>query len=115
MDCRRCQGQTKRFGKDRNGNQRYRCLSCGKVSVDQPKRLLGDMILAEEKALVVLQHLVEGCSIRSTSRITGVHPKTILNLLTPGGERCERLMEHQIKGLVVEDVQCDEFWGFVGM
>jgi IS1 family transposase len=73
------------------------------------------MILAEEKAVVVLQHLVEGCSVRSTSRITGVHPRTILNLLTLAGEKCDWLMTERISGLRVKDVQCDELWGYVGM
>lgn len=73
------------------------------------------MILAEEKAMSVLQHLVEGCSVLTTSRITEVHPRTILNLLSLAGERCERLMEKHIHGLRVKEVQCDEMWGFVGM
>ena len=78
-------------------------------------RPLGDMILSEEKAIGVLQHLVEGCSVRTTSRITGVHPRTILNFLSLAGERCERLMNARIHGLQVKDVQCDELWGYVGM
>jgi IS1 family transposase len=73
------------------------------------------MILAEEKAVSVLQHLVEGCSVRTTSRITGVHPRTILNLLSLAGDRFERLMTQRIHGLRVKDVQCDELWGYVGM
>lgn len=73
------------------------------------------MILAEEKAMSVLQHLVEGCSVRATSRITGVHPRTILNLLVLAGEKCDRLMTDRINGLGVKDVQCDELWGYVGM
>jgi IS1 family transposase len=73
------------------------------------------MILAEEKAISVLQHLVEGCSVRTTSRITGVHPRTILNLLSLAGERCEKLMNERIHGLRVKEVQCDEMWGYVGM
>jgi IS1 family transposase len=73
------------------------------------------MILAEQKAMNVLQHLVEGCSVRTASRITGVHPRTILNLLSLAGERCEQLMNERIHGLRVKDVQCDEMWGYVGM
>ncbi len=73
------------------------------------------MILDEEKAMSVLQHLVEGCSVRTTSRITGAHPRTILNLLTLAGENCDRLMTDRISGLRVKDVQCDELWGYVGM
>lgn len=115
MNCKGCDGQTKKFGKDRRGNQRFRCLACKKVSVNQPERLLGDMILAEDKAISVLEHLVEGSSVRVTSRLCKVHTRTILNLLSLAGERCEKLMEERIKGLTVNDVQCDELWGFVGM
>lgn len=116
MNCKHCDGKTKRFGRDRKGNQRFRCLSCKKVSVNQPERLFSNMIIAEDKALKVLHCLVEGCSIRTTSRLNDdVHPRTILNLLSLAGERCEKLMEDHIQGLSVEDVQCDELWGFVGM
>lgn len=73
------------------------------------------MILSEAKALACLNLLVEGCSIRSTERITGVHRDTILDLLMTVGDKCERLMEDRIKGLVVNDVQADEIWGFVGI
>lgn len=73
------------------------------------------MRLPVAKALSVIQHLVEGCSIRTTERITGVEKRTILNLLEVVGERCEKLMEDRIKGLAVEEVQADEIWGFVGM
>lgn len=115
MNCKSCDGQAKKFGTDRKGNQRYRCLACKKVSVDQPERLLGDMVLAEEKALSVIHHLVRGCSIRATAELTEVNPETILKLLSVAGERCEKLMESKIQGLAVSEVQCDELWGFVGM
>ena len=58
--------------------------------------------------------LVEGNSVRSVERITDVHRDTILRLLVLAGERCERLMEDKIKGPEVDQVQCDELWGFVG-
>jgi hypothetical protein len=44
-----------------------------------------------------------------------VHPRTILNLLSLAGERCEKRMEERIHGLRVKEVQCDEMWGYVGM
>jgi IS1 family transposase len=73
------------------------------------------MTLAEEKAIDCLKLLVEGNSIRSIERFTGVHRDTILNVLQVAGERCEKLMEDRINGLAVKDVQCDEVWGFIGM
>jgi transposase-like protein/IS1 family transposase len=115
MYCQSCNGQTKKFGKDRNGNQRFRCLSCGKTFAQPVKRLLGRMTLAEDKAIMCLQLLVEGNSIRSIERITDVNRNTILSLLAVAGERCEKLMQDRIKDLSVKDVQCDEVWGYVGM
>jgi IS1 family transposase len=66
-----------------------------------------------EKAVQVLHLLVEGCSVRSIERLTGVHRDTILRLLVVVGERCERLMTERVRNVQVRDVQCDEIWGFV--
>ncbi len=63
--------------------------------------------------LQVLQLLLEGCSVNSTERITGVHHTTILTLLTKVGGKCERLLDSKIQNVPVNDVQCDEIWGYV--
>ena len=115
MNCPTCNQPARKFGRHRNGLQRHRCEACKKTFTEPHERPLGEMNLAEEKAISVLQHLVEGCSVRTTSRITGVHPRTILNLLSLAGEKCEKLMAERIHGLRVKDVQCDEMWGYVGM
>jgi transposase-like protein/IS1 family transposase len=118
MNCQRCEGPVKKFGKDRGGNQRFRCDAC-KVTFTEPHekkpRLVGTMILTEEKIIECLHPLVEGCSIRSTERLTGVHRDTILRLLETAGKKCEEVMIDRIKGLRVSDVQCDEQWQYIGM
>lgn len=115
MNCPTCNNESRRFGKDRKGNQRFQCLTCKKTFSEPKEKPLGSMILAEEKALSVLHHLVEGCSVRTTERITGVHRDTILNLLITIGEKCERLLEAKIQNVSVKHVQLDEIWGYVGM
>lgn len=115
MKCQACGSETKKFGKDRKGHQRYQCLSCKKTFVEAYERPLGDMRLSLEKALSVLKLLVEGCSIRSAERITGVEKRTILSLLVLVGDRCEKMMLERIHDLEVANVQCDELWGYVGM
>jgi IS1 family transposase len=62
---------------------------------------------------MVLKLLLEGMSVRSAERITGVHRDTILRLPVLAGERCQRLMDEKIKNLDVADVEADEIWGFV--
>jgi IS1 family transposase len=66
-----------------------------------------------EKAVLALQMLVEGSSIRTTERITELHRDTILRLLVHVGEKCEKLMGRLIVNIPVKDVQCDELWGYV--
>jgi hypothetical protein len=73
------------------------------------------MGLPIEKAIQVLQFLVEGVSVRSAERISGVEKKTILSLLERVGDRCEMLLENLIRNVPVKDIQCDELWGYVQM
>lgn len=115
MLCPTCQNEGRKFGKDRDGNQRFQCLTCKKTFADRPARPLGDMRLDMEQALVCLHHLVEGVSVRATVRLTGTSKKTILDLLVMMGERCERLLAGRMDKLPVVDVQVDEVWGFVQM
>src|SRR5215207_8643459 len=115
MTCHNCQIQAVKIGKDRKGNQRFRCNSCRKSFQPHRDKPLENMRLPMEKALLCLKLLVEGNSIRSTERITGVEKTTIINLLVLAGEKCERLLNDKIKGLSVSDVEADEMWGFVGM
>jgi DNA-directed RNA polymerase specialized sigma24 family protein len=42
------------------------------------------------KKVAVISALVEGCSVRSTSRLTGVAKGTILRLLAEVGSACAR-------------------------
>jgi transposase-like protein/IS1 family transposase len=115
MQCPACQNEARKFGKDRDGNQRFQCLTCRKTFADRPARPLGDMRLDVDKALQVIKLLVEGMSVRATMRCTGVNRTTILDLLAFVGGNCERLMAQRFSKLTVNDVQVDEIWGFVGM
>jgi IS1 family transposase len=72
------------------------------------------MRLPLDKAENVLLLLLEGMSVRSVERVTGVHRDTILRLLVLAGKKCERLMRVKIEHLRVRDVEADEIWGFVG-
>jgi IS1 family transposase len=72
------------------------------------------MTVDEDKALLAVQLLVEGNSIRSTERITGIDRNTIMKLVVVAGERCERLMSERIHNVVVEHLELDEVWSYVG-
>jgi len=72
------------------------------------------MYTAPEKVERVINLLVEGCSIRSIQRLTGIDQNTITKILVLAGGRCQRLLERKCRNVPVSDVQCDEIWGFVG-
>lgn len=70
-------------------------------------------VLSAEKKLAVLSALVEGNSIRSTERMTGVHRDTIMRLLVSVGTRCMEVLDNKMRDLTPRYVQCDEIWTFV--
>lgn len=115
MNCPNCDSLSKKNGKDRNGNQRFKRLACGKRFNEPKEKNLGEMRLSEEKALFCLKLLVEGNSIRSTERITDVHRDTIIRLVETVGEKCLAIQEILVKNIKVADVQADEIWAYVGM
>lgn len=61
----------------------------------------------------VLRALVEGNSLRSTSRITGVALKSVTTLLRTVGHACRQFQNEALVNLPVRRVQCDEIWSFV--
>ncbi len=115
MTCHNCKIEAKKSGKDRKGNQRYRCSQCKRRFQAERAALLGNMYLPEDKVLLCLNLLLEGNSIRSIERITGVTKQTLLNLLVLAGERCDEVMKNRIKGVAVRDVEADEIWAFCKM
>ena len=114
MTCCYCQARAKKSGKFKTANglvQRYHCLSCGKTfKADRP---LGDMRISEEKAVQIINLLVEGVGINATSRLAGVHKETVLRVLVLAGERCEQILDEKVRNITVEQVQADEVWSFV--
>ena len=65
-----------------------------------------------EKRIQIISCLVEGNSIRSTSRITGASKNTIVKLLVDVGTACAAYQDQVIRNLHCKRVQCDEIWSF---
>jgi len=61
----------------------------------------------------VIAALTEGCSIRSTERLTGVNRETVLTLSVRVGEGCRRLHDGMMRGLQVGLIELDEQWQYV--
>jgi IS1 family transposase/transposase-like protein len=102
-------------GKDRNGNQRFRCKLCGVRFVETTPKPLGNMRITLDQASTILGMLLEGMSVRATSRLTGICKHTICDLIVLVGENCQRFLPQAVNGVAATDVQCDELWSFVTM
>lgn len=67
-----------------------------------------------EKQKAAISALVEGCSIRSTERMTGIHRDTIMRLMVRVGNACEKFMDATMHNLNCKKIQADEIWTYVG-
>ena len=65
-----------RYGKQGHIRLLY-CKACKDRFSERKGTALFHCHLPEEKALAVLQHLDEGCGVRSTGRLVGVDPNTV--------------------------------------
>jgi transposase-like protein/IS1 family transposase len=113
MLCPVCSNESRRFGRNRNGTQRWHCALCNRTFTVGDGRDLRRV--PEDKAILCLRMLLEGNSVRSTQRLTGVHRDTILEAMVPLGKDCKRFLEAKISGVAVANIQADELWSFVGL
>jgi len=70
--------------------------------------------LSLAKRVAVISALVEGCSVRSTVRLTGVSKGAILRLLESVGRACAAYQYATIRNIAAKRIQIDEIWSFVG-
>lgn len=70
--------------------------------------------LPVEKRAAILGLLVEGNSLRATSRLADVSINTVTKLLVGLGEACAEYHDLNVHNVRSQRVQCDEIWCFVG-
>ena len=61
----------------------------------------------------VIHCLIEGCSIRSTVRMTGVAKKTVMRVLVEVGAVCADYQDKVFRNLRTQRLQLDEMWGWI--
>lgn len=65
------------------------------------------------KRVQIISMLVEGSSLRSTSRVCDVSINTVTKLLVEVGRACEKFHDEKVRKVQAKNVQCDEIWSFV--
>ena len=56
--------------------------------------------------------LVEGMSMRATSRVAEVSINTVTKLMVEAGEACAAYHDETVRDVTASKVQCDEIWAF---
>jgi hypothetical protein len=72
------------------------CRTCKRSYSQRKGTALERSQLATDKAVSVLDHLREGCSVRATSRLTGVSRDTISRYLARAGEQAKSLHDELV-------------------
>lgn len=65
------------------------------------------------KKVQIINLLVQGNSLRATSRIVGASINTVTNLLVSVGSACEKYHFENMVNVPARKIQCDEIWSFV--
>jgi IS1 family transposase len=68
--------------------------------------------LSIQKRAQILGCLVEGNSIRATTRLTGASKNTVVKLLVDVGRACSEYQDKVMRNLSCQRIQCDEIWSF---
>lgn len=98
------------YGKDRI--RLLRCVKCREEVSERRNTALFNTEVSEAKAEDIIDHLDEGCSVRSTSRLTKVAKETVARLLKTRGRHAQRFHDQQVHDLTPRALQFDEQWRF---
>ena len=65
-----------------------------------------------QKRAQILEMLVEGMSMRATSRLAKVSINTVYRLLEEAGKACAEYHDEAVRDVKAARIQCDEIWSF---
>lgn len=109
FDC----GNIVKFGKTKQGRQRYRCKVCLQSFCDRKGTLFYGKHTDEEVIIEVLMMLIEKMSISAISRVKGIKTDTILCWVRLAGEHAEAVEEALFLRYKVSRSEMDGLWSFV--
>ena len=103
-----------RFGKSRQGKQRYRCKCCGESFNENHGTLFYRKRTPEKEILETLALLAEGTRVSSLSRAKGFKEDTIVAWLREAGAHAEAVEAVLLSEYEVGASQIDGLWSYVG-
>ena len=107
------QGNIVKFGKTRQGRQRFRCKQCQMSFSERKGTLFYGKHTDEETIIEVLMMLIEKMSISAISRVKGIKADTILSWVRLAGQHAEAVEEALLSRYQVSRAELDGLWSFV--
>jgi IS1 family transposase len=89
------------------------CSNCNKAFSETHGTPFYRTRLSTETFISVIRHLLEGCGIRPTARLLGLHRDTVLRCLRVAASHVLVVLNSVLVELDCPEVQFDEFWSFV--
>jgi aspartate carbamoyltransferase regulatory subunit len=97
-----------RFGKTKNGTQRYRCKGCGQTFTETHGTVFYRRQASRETILETLALLAEGV------RVSSIKEDTILDWLRAAARQAAEVEEALLKDYRISQAQVDGLWTYVG-
>jgi transposase-like protein len=111
-------GQSKRnikkYGRTRNGTQRFQCKSCGRTFTATKGTIFYRRRTPMVEILEVLALIAEGARISSLARVKGHKEDTILNWLEEAGNHVASIEAMLLANYPLKRGQLDALWSYVG-
>jgi transposase-like protein len=108
------QGNIRKYGKTRNGTQRYQCKRCRETFTATKGTLFYRRRTPMKDILESLALVTEGMRISSISRVKGHKEDTILAWLREAAQHVEMVEALLLANYQMDRGQLDGLWAFVG-
>ena len=103
-----------RFGKTKNGTQRYQCKECNRTFTATHGTVFYRRQASRETILETLALLAEGVRISSIARAKGIKADTILDWLRAAARQAATVEDALLKDYRISQAQIDGLWTYVG-
>lgn len=106
-------GNLVKYGKSRQGRQRYQCRICKKVFNEQKGTFFYKKRTAAKDIVESLAMVAEGMGIRATARVKGIKHDTLSAWLREAGSQAQQVEEVLLQDYQWSESQIDALWTFV--
>jgi transposase-like protein len=106
-------GNILKYGKSRQGRQRYQCRVCKKVFNERVGTLFYGKRTAVKDIVESLAMVAEGMGIRATARVKGIKHDTLSAWLREAGSQAQQVEEVLLQDYEWSESQIDGLWTYV--